>query len=110
MACYCWKCGTEAYKGYRDYKCENPDCELYKQPIFPAETPDGMSKLPQEITAMEREAIEAMQEADEFSRDELVEKLELDSPDHVSDLMRSLRYKGRVSFSFDRGFELENTE
>ena len=37
MACYCWNCGTEAYKGYRDYKCENPDCELYKQPIFPAE-------------------------------------------------------------------------
>jgi len=59
---------------------------------------------------MEREAIEAMQEADEFSRDELVEKLELDSPDQVSDLMRSLRYKGQVSFSFDRGFELENTE
>ena len=59
------------------------------------------------ITAMEREAIEAMQEADEFSRDELVEKLEIDSPDEASDLLRSLRYKGQVSFSFDRGFELE---
>ena len=64
----------------------------------------------EEIVPVEREVIEVMQETEDFSRDELVEKLEIDSLDEASDLLRSLRYKGYVSFSFDKGFELENIE
>jgi len=45
MAYYCWNCGTEAYRGHRDYKCDNSNCELHKQPIFPAEKQMGTEAL-----------------------------------------------------------------
>jgi hypothetical protein len=34
MAYYCPFCGEEAYKGHREYKCGNEDCEEHSNPIF----------------------------------------------------------------------------
>jgi hypothetical protein len=34
MAYYCPFCGVEAYRGHRDYKCDNEDCENHEQPVF----------------------------------------------------------------------------
>jgi len=34
---YCPFCGMEAYRGHRDYKCDNEDCENFEQPVFTLE-------------------------------------------------------------------------
>jgi len=31
---YCPFCGTEAYRGHRDYKCDNDECENHENPVF----------------------------------------------------------------------------
>lgn len=34
MAYYCPFCGEKAYRGHRDYKCGNEDCENHQEAIF----------------------------------------------------------------------------
>jgi hypothetical protein len=34
MAYYCPFCGEEAYRGHREYKCDNEECEKFGEPIF----------------------------------------------------------------------------
>lgn len=34
MAYFCPFCGQEAYRGHRDYKCDNEECENHEQPVF----------------------------------------------------------------------------
>lgn len=37
MAYYCPFCGGQAYRGHRDYKCGNEECENHQQPVFTLE-------------------------------------------------------------------------
>lgn len=34
MAYYCPFCGDEAYRGHREYKCGNDECDMFEKPIF----------------------------------------------------------------------------
>lgn len=34
MSYYCPCCGQEAYRGHRDYKCDNEECINHENPVF----------------------------------------------------------------------------
>lgn len=66
-----------------------------------------MAAESQKLTEREKDALTLLEQEDHLSRSELMEQLDVRSPDEVSDIMRSLRYKGKVLFSFDSGFQLK---
>lgn len=61
-----------------------------------------------ELTTTEKEAVNILQDGPK-TRKELYEELNnIQTPAEVSDVMRSLRYKGYAYFSFEEGFVLDS--
>lgn len=60
-----------------------------------------------ELTTTEKEAVNILQDGPK-NRKELYDELNVKTPSEVSDVMRSLRYKGYAYFSFEEGFVLDS--